>query len=280
MKRREFLTAGGAGLAALATTATASAQNRERLFARLRAATTRTQRQFIEVRQYTVANADKRAQLVALLDKALIPALNRQGLRPVGVFEPIVREVPVEREAQFANNVFVVIPHRTPDTFVNATARLLADRTFMRDAAPIFETTSQDPVYTDCDTSFLLGFETAPAVEVPVTGPDRVFEWRIYRSFNIERNEAKIKMFDEGGELPLFREIGLDPVFFGDVIAGPRMPALMYIVGCPSEEARVESWRVFRDHPKWLAMRDLPEYADTATEIERIVLTPSPGSQI
>jgi len=150
----------------------------------------------------------------------------------------------------------------------------------MRDAAPIFETTSQDPVYTDCDTSFLLGFESVPTLEIPVTGPDRIFEWRIYRSFNIERNEAKIKMFDEGGQMPLFRETGLNPVFFGNVLAGPRTPALMFIVGCPSAEAHTEAWQAFRTHPKWLVMRDLPEFADTATEIERVVLTPSPGSQI
>jgi len=260
MKRREFL-AGGAGLVALTATAAF-------------AANVPGQKEFIEVRKYTVKDAEKRTKLVELLDKALIPALNRQGLKPVGVF------VPLEREARFANNVFVVIPHKTTDTFVNLTAKLLTDAEYKKDAAPIFGTTSQDPVYTDCETFLLQGFPTAPAVEVPELGPNRIFEWRLYRSFNIERNEAKIKMFDVGGELPLFREIGLNPIFFGDVIAGNRMPALMYLVGCPSPEAHAQSWRVFRDHPKWLAMRDLPEYADTATEIERVVLTPSPGSQI
>ena len=261
MKRREFFVAGGVGLAAL-TTATAFAADEP------------AKQEFIEVRKYTVKDTDKRAPLVDVLDKALIPALNRQGIRPVGVF------VPLPRETAYANNVFVVVPHKTTATFVNATAKLLADAEYMREAAPIFETTSRDPIYTDCETFLLQGFPTAPAVEVPALGPNRIFEWRLYRSFNIERNAAKIHMFDEGGELPLFREIGLNPIFFGDVLAGTKMPALMYIVGCPSPEAHAEAWRTFVAHPKWLAMKDLPEYADTATEIDRVVMTPSPRSQI
>ena len=263
MKRRDFLAVGGAGLATLTTTAAFAADEPAK-------------KEFIEVRKYTVKDAEKRAKLVEVLDKALIPALNRQGLKPVGVFVP----TPNQREARFDTNVFVVIPHKTTDSFVNLTAKLLTDAGYRRDAAPIFETTSKDPVYTDCETFLLQGFPTAPTVEVPELGPNRVFEWRLYRSFNIERNEAKIKMFDVGGELPLFREIGLNPIFFGDVIAGNRMPALMYMIGTPSAEAHTEAWRVFGQHPKWLAMRNLPAYADTATEIERVVLTPSPGSQI
>ena len=261
MKRREFFAASGAGLVALST-ATAIAADEP------------TKREFIEVRKYTVKDAEKRAGLVAVLDKALVPALNRQGIKPVGVL------VPREGETRYANNVFVIIPHKTTDSFVNATAKLLADAEYIKDAAPIFTTTSKDPVYTDCETFLLQGFPTMPTVEVPNLGPSRVFEWRLYRSFNIERNVAKIKMFDVGGELPLFREVGLNPIFFGNIVAGTRMPALLYMIGCPSMEAHTEAWRVFGRHPKWLEMRNLPEYADTATEIDRVLLIPSPGSQI
>jgi hypothetical protein len=279
MKRREFLAASGAGLAAL-TTATALEANEPPLVAQMprplsrrRVPLARTQ-EFVEVRKYTVKDADKRAKLVETLDKALIPALNRQGMKPVGVF------VPLEREEKYALNVFVVIPHRTTATFVSTNSLLVADSEFRKAAAPMFETTSKDPLYTDCDTFLLHNFPTMPVLEAPALGSDRVFEWRLYRSFNIERNVAKIHMFDQGGELPLFREIGLNPIFFGDVVAGKKMPALMYLIGCPSLEKHAESWRVFRDHPKWLAMKDLEEYADTATEIDRVVLLPSPGSQI
>ena len=273
MKRRDFFTASGAGFATLATTATISAQP-DPIGLVLRRQTPRTAREFIEVRKYTVKDADKRAKFVEILDNALIPALNRQEIKPVGVFEPI------PRDPKYALNVFVVIPHKTTETFVNVNAKLVADAVYRKDAAPIFETNSKDPVYTDCETFLLKGFATAPALEVPQLGPDRVFELRLYRSFNIERNDAKIKMFDEGGELPLFREIGLQPIFFGEIIAGTRMPALLYMIGCPSLEKHAEVWRVFGQHPKWQEIRGNPAYADTATEIDNVILTPSSGSQI
>ena len=298
MKRRDFLTAaGGASLAALATMTTANAQTSANAHGQeasdIHLSHIRTTyaiglaapaREYVEFRKYTVANAAKRAQLVEILDRALIPGLNRQGIRPVGVFVPIANvtgpTASAAEQERYALNVFVAIPHKTADSFANANIRLVADAQFMRDAAPIFEATSQDPVYTRCDTSLLYNFPTMPVMEVPDLGPDRVFQWRLYRSFNIERNVAKIHMFDQGGELPLFREVGLTPIFFGDTVAGAKLPAFEYMLGFPSAEARVEAWRTFIPHPKWVAMRNLPEYADTATEIDNVILTPSPGSQI
>ena len=270
MKRREFLTASSAGLAALTTAATAAAQPQTRRSRRNPA------QQFIEVRRYTVKDADKRATLVSILDDALIPALNRQGLKPIGVLIPKAEGV----EAKYALNVFVIIPHKTTETFVSVNTKLVADRLYRKAAAPIFETTSKDPVYTDCETALLQGFPTMPGLEAPKLGPDRVFQLRHYRSFNIERNAAKIHMFDQGGELPLFRETDMNPIFFGDVIAGNKQPALLYMIGFASSAKQDEAWKVFGGHPKWAAMKDLPEYKDTATEIENVMLTPSPGSQI
>jgi len=269
MKRRTFLTAGSAGLAALATTTTVMAQNQKST-------------EYIEVRKYTVADKNKRKKLVEILDAALIPALNRQGLKPVGVLIP---DATAEKELKFALNVFVIVPHKTTDSFVNVNAKLVADMEYRKAAAPIFNTNSKDPVYTDCETYLLQGFPTLPGMAVPgmegpELGPDRVYQMRLYRSFNIERNDAKIRMFDVGGELPLFREVGLNPIFFGNIVAGPRMPAFWYMLGFASPEKRDEAWKTFIPHPKWLAMKNLPEYADTATEIDNVMLTPSPGSQL
>jgi len=271
MKRRQFLSVGGAGLATLATATTATAQTRSSS----RRGQSNSARQFIEVRKYTVKDADKRAKLIDILDSALIPALNRQGLKPVGVLIPKAEGA----EAKYANNVFVIVPHRTTESFVNANTRLVADGAYRKAAAPIFETTSKDPVYTDCETFFLHCLPTIPTLETPSLGADRVYQMRLYRSFNIDRNDAKMKMFYQGGELPLFREVEMNPIFFGDILAGTRLPAFIYMIGFASTAKRDEAWKSFVAHPKWAAMKDLPEYADTATEIDNIMLLPSPGSQ-
>ena len=270
MKRRDFLrnsfaTAGALGLAATSLSPSQAADDLPK-------------REFIELRTYTVKDAGKRELLVKILDAALIPALNAQGIKPIGVF------VPLGNEAKYENNVFVVIPHKTMDSFLNLTAKLLADKTYMERAGAIFETDSKNAVYTACDSQLLQGFETCPVLEVPDFGPelgsDRVFEMRLYRSFNIERNAAKIHMFEHGGELALFRELGLNPIFFGEAIFGKKIPNLTYMVGSKNAEELAKSWKNFGPNPKWHVIRDNPAYKDTATEIDRVVLKPSPGSQI
>jgi hypothetical protein len=269
MKRRQFLSVGSAGLATLVAATTATAQIRSSRRER------NLERQFIEVRKYTVKDADKRAQLIDILDNALIPALNRQGLKPVGVLIPKAAGA----EAKYALNVFVVVPHKTMETFVNVNTRLVADGAYRKAAAPIFETTSKDPVYTDCETFLLHCLPTIPTLETPSLGPDRVYQMRLYRSFNIDRNDAKMKMFYQGGELPLFREVEMNPIFFGDILAGTRLPAFLYMIGFASPAKQDAAWKAFVGHPKWAAIKDLPEYKDTATEIDNIMLLPSPGSQ-
>jgi hypothetical protein len=262
MKRRDFLTAaGGTGLATMAA-------------ATVQAGAESSKQEFIEIQVFSVKDHEKRAQLIGILDKALVPALNRQGIKPVGVF------VPLETETKFGLNVFVVVPHKTTETLVSENAKLLADSAYRKDAAALFETTSKNPVYTDCQTFLLQCFATVPALETPNLGADRVFELRRYRSFSIERNAAKIKMFEHGGELPLFRELGLNPIFFAEMVAGKRLPNLMYMVGFPSMEKHEAVWKEFVAHPKWQTMKSNPEFADTATEIDRVILKPSAGSQI
>ena len=78
MKRRDFITLSGtAGLAAVASTPT-----------NLPAAEPSAGREFYELRQNTVETEDQKKKVDAFLKAAAIPALNRIGLKQVGVFYP------------------------------------------------------------------------------------------------------------------------------------------------------------------------------------------------
>ena len=278
MKRREFLaTAGAVGLSTAVLSSTDAAEAVVRRSSPLRqrpTSTTKAKREYIELRTYTVKDDDKKAKLIAAIDSVMIPALNAQGIKPVGVF------CAHETEQNFKQNVFVIFPHKTLQSVQTVAAKLLADKTFMKNGGVFFEGSSKDPLYTTYESTLLYGFEKCPTIETPVTGKDRLFQLRYYRSWNIDKNAKKIHMFDEGGELPLFRKTGMYPVFFGDTIFGAKMPNLTYMLGFENDDARKTAWKTFGESPEWTEIKGNPMYADTATEIVNIVLKPSPGSQI
>ncbi|MCB1120442.1 MAG: NIPSNAP family protein, partial [Verrucomicrobiae bacterium] len=85
---------------------------------------------------------------------------------------------------------------------------------------------------------------------------------------------------NDAGEIDIFRNVGLDPVFFGQSLAGSLMPNLVYMLGFKDMAARDESWQRFSSDPDWAVLRKNTRYADTVSTITDIILSPSPVSQI
>jgi len=236
------------------------------------------QREFVEIRTYTCSSVEKRNGLREIFDAALIPALNRQGIKKVGVFwsDAVVND----GNAAYATNLFVVIPHPTYESFVAGDRKLLADERFMRDAAAIFNAPMADPLYDACSCALLQAFATCPQVRKVASSSERVLQLRIYNSYTIERNARKIEMFEQGGEIGIFRACGMEPVFFGQTLAGDRMANLTYMLGFSNKEEKEAAWKKFRAHPEWLKLKADPRYKDTANKITNILLRPSKGSQL
>jgi hypothetical protein len=235
-------------------------------------------RSLIELRTYSCSSVAKRDELIRVFDRALIPALNRQGIAAVGVFRGEAAGNGGDRT--WETNVFVVIPHRDAASLTACDTRLLADEAFLRNADALFRAPMASPLYDACGAALLLAFESCPGVSAVTRSPDRVLQLRIYNSYTEERNAKKIAMFEAGGEIALFRECGLTPVFFGRALAGGRMPNLTYLLGFPDREAQRTAWERFRAHPGWLKLKADPQYRDTANKIANILLRPSPGSQL
>ena len=137
-----------------------------------------------------------------------------------------------------------------------------------------------DPAYTRYETSLFVGFDQCPRVETPAKGDARVLQLRIYESHTRERNRKKVAMFDEGGEISIFRRVGMNPVFFGEAVAGPRMPNLTYMLGFEDEAALKKAWDAFRADAEWNKLKSDPQYKDTTSQITNLVLRPVEGSQV
>ena len=235
-------------------------------------------REIIEVTRYVCATVEKRDRLLAVWDAALVPALNRQGVKQVGVFW--TDEKVNNGNAEYATTVFVVAGFPAAEAFVASEERLLADSRFRQEAAEVFGAPMNDPLYDSCSSLGMQGFATCPRVVRVTDSPERILELRIYNSYTIERNASKIAMFEGGGELAIFRACGMPPVFFGRALAGEKLPNLTYLLAFADRASMDAAWKTFRDHPDWLKLKADPTYKDTANKITKILLRPSRGSQL
>ncbi len=229
-------------------------------------------KQYLELRHYIFASAEKQKAFEDFLAKAAIPALNRQGIRPVGVFKAADKEE--------ISGLWVLIPHNSLESAITSNTKMLADSKFNLVGGDILNCPKSNPAYTRFESSLLLAFDKCSKVEVPSKKDTRLFQLRIYESHNAIKAKRKVEMFNTGGEIDLFRLNGLKPVFFGESIIGSKMPNLTYMVGFDDTDSQKKAWDTFIKHPKWKNMSSDPYYKDTVSNITNLVLRPSASSQI
>ena len=271
MKRREFLktslAVSAVGIAA-AGCATATAQNPVRP-----QGTTRKQ-EYYELRACRLKRGSTGGLLHGYLQNALLPALNRLGIGPVGVF--------AETEPTDPATLFVLIPYPSLETFQNIATRLESYSEYLALAADYLHPAKDNPAYDRIDTWLLRAFAGMPRIELPPYSrlrKERLFEMRSYESYSETKAASKVAMFNRG-EIDLMREVGLAPIFFGEALAGPNLPHLTYMTSGENAQAHQQHWEAFRKHPKWEQMKNDPQYADTVSRITKWFLAPTGYSQI
>lgn len=272
MKRRTFLhtTIATGGLAALPVLTSANDDK------------TKPMRQLLELRTYLL-RADKQPAFDTYASKALIPALNRSGVKSVGAFyespAPTTADAkPAETKPVLA--AFLLIPYQDASQMTAVTTALSGDTEYQKAAAEYLSVSASDPVYDRVESSLFLAFETMPKLEAP-TGKPTLYNLRIYESHNEAAGKKKIEMFDKG-EISIFRRVGLTPVFFGEAVVGARLPNLTYLLAFQDEAARTQAWNTFRADPEWLKLKAIPEYEDKriVSKITNKLLIPAEYSQI
>jgi len=259
MKRRDFLTASClAGLAPLGKMAVAQGS-------------ARSSKEYYQLILYRLASTAKRKLLCDFLCEAAVPALNRIDVGPVGAFRMAEGD---------SSDVYVLLPHKSIESAVTVVDGLADDVEFCRAGAAFLEAPASDPAYQRIESSLLLAFDGHPKLEVPSKKDSRIFQLRIYESHSIERAKKKIAMFNEGGEIEIFRRSGMPPVFFGETLVGDKMPNLTYMLGFDDMDARKKGWDNFLKDPAWIALKSDPQYKDTVSNITNIYLRPLRCSQI
>jgi len=259
MKRREFVaTSCLAGLAPLSAVARGAGTSDS------------SAREYYELRLYQLEAGPKQKLFEDFVGRAAIPALNRIGIGPVGVFRMLEGDDP---------NVYVLLPHKSPESFITLIDKLENDAQFTEAGAEFLNAPLSDPAYKRFESSLMIAFEGYPRLTVPSKSPSRILQLRTYESHSTERAQKKIEMFNSS-EIEIFHRVGLKPVFFGESLIGSKLPNLTYMVGFDDEEALKAGWGRFRSDPGWNELKQDPQYKDAVSNITVTLLRPAACSQI
>jgi hypothetical protein len=227
---------------------------------------------FYEIRIYRLKDPGKKAVIDKYLKEAFIPAMHKAGIQTIGVFKP------VEADTAFGKMVYVFIPYKTLDEYLKALALLESDPVHLKAGKEFLDAQYDDPPFTRYESILLKAFALMPQFKIPSFSTPRgeqIYELRSYESWTEEKATKKIQMFNEGGEMNIFKEVGSNAVFYGQVLIGSLKPRLMYMTTYADMNSQKEHWAAFSNHPDWKSLRANEEYANTVIKPNAYLLHPT-----
>ncbi len=217
----------------------------------------KSKQEFYEVRIYILKDKSQQERVDAYLKDSYIPVMHRAGIKSIGVF------VPVESDTTSGKRVYVLTPYSSLDQFTKLAAGIPDDANYHNGEKDYINAVYTNPPYVRIESILLRAFTGMPLMALPVlTSPksERIYELRSYESPTEKLHVNKVKMFNDGDEVGLFKRLGFNAVFYGDVISGSHMPNLMYMTTFASRSSRDEHWKNFSDDSQWKKLAAMEEY--------------------
>ena len=246
MKRRKFLTATAATTLAAPLSMSAAGKDQQQ------------DREIYELRTYDMTWGTDSSTLMTYLREVEDPFLKANGANHFMIFKEISQTLPNQlwTLTSFPNlaSYHQCVSNQYDEAFVaQSQSYAKAGKTFNR-----------------ISSSLLRAFEGIKQMKEPIENAS-LFELRIYEGVNEDAVRRKIKMFNVE-ELDLFYRVDLNPIFFGNMLIGPYVPSLVYMLNYRDMDHRDQAWKDFLEHPDWDAMKGKEEYAGTVSNIRRIYL--------
>jgi hypothetical protein len=222
-------------------------------------------RDYFEMRVYHFANNEQETIIDEFLKNAFLPALHRNNRKLVGVFKALANDTAADKR------IFVLIPHKSIKDFTELPQKLEKDKAYLTAGAKYLNAPYDKPVYTRMETILLYAFEGMPSLAKPqLSGAraDNIYELRSYEGHTEKIYRNKVEMFNKGDEVGLFKRLGFNAVFYSEVIAGSRMPNLMYMTSFNNKADRDEHWKTFGSDPAWKKLSSDPYYQHNVSRNE------------
>lgn len=231
-----------------------------------------TKGEFYQLSIYHFNNTTQEKLLDSYVQNALLPALHKLKMKNIGVFKNHSNDTMPDK------TLYLLLPIQSTEELFKLPKKLDADKEYQTAGAEYINAVYTSPPYARLETILLQAFSLAPKLQVPALKEprgNRVYELRSYESATEKIFQNKVKMFNEGDEIGLFKRLNFNAAFYGEVIAGGKMPNLMYMTCHENRTSRDANWKAFVDDPYWKKLSAMPEYQHNVSHIDITFLYPT-----
>jgi NIPSNAP len=234
-------------------------------------------RQYYTLSIYHFKDSVQEKALDHYFSDALLPALHRLNIVSAGVFKSLANDTVSDKK------IYVFIPFNSSGEIQQLYEKLQSDKAYQTAGYEYINAVFSSPPYTRIETIILYAFPMAPRMQLPELRSaknERVYELRSYESATEKIFQNKVNMFNVGDEIGLFKRLGFNGVFYSEVVAGSRMPNLMYMTTFDNMEEREKHWKAFSDDAQWKKLTAMPLYQKNVQHADIIFLRPTDYSDI
>jgi hypothetical protein len=229
-------------------------------------------KEWYEIKVYRYKTAEQEKLIDGYLSQALLPSLHKAGIAKVGVFKPLANDTAADKI------IYVFIPFKSFAQWQQQSAAPPAEV-----AGAYSDAVFSAPPYTRMESILLEAFPLAPQMQLPaLNGPqeEHIYELRSYESATEKYHAGKVRMFNAGGEIALFKRLGFNGIFYARVLSGSHMPNLMYMTSFDNKQARDAHWKAFGDDAEWKKLKALPEYQNNVSRADVVLCHAAPYSDL
>jgi len=233
--------------------------------------------EYYQIKVYHLADAQQQQVVENYLQNAFLPAVHKTGIKKVGVFKPVDNDTSSDRR------VYVFIPFTSQSDLFKLADQLEKDKTYLSAGKDYIDAAFDKMPYKRIETIVLQAFPEMLKFEAPaLKGPmdNRIYELRSYESATEKLHANKVQMFNQGGEVKIFKRLGFNAVFYAKVVAGSHMPNLMYMTTFEDLASRTEHWKSFSADTAWKQLSAMPEYQKNVSHQDIIFLHPATYSDL
>ncbi len=234
-------------------------------------------RDYYVIQVYHCSTENQLVGIDRYLKEKYLPHLHQFGISNIGVFEPIHNDTAKDK------TIIVWIPLTSLkkldqlDQVKEAIDPLKSN--------PLLSLTAENGIlpYNRVETIISKSFKFQAQYQKKTSftkSPENIYEFRSYESQDEAVFLRKVHMFNEGNEIKLFKDLQFNALFYSKVIAGSRMPNLIYITRFQNMADREAHWKRFGESAAWKQMSNLPVYLNTVSKSDIILMRAKPYSDL